>query len=46
MAAMDAWNHSDFVCKNYILIGIDNTLYDVCSSIKAEDARMKKIHSQ
>ena len=26
--------HSDFLCKNYILNGLDNTLYNVYSSIK------------
>ena len=31
---MDAWKHYDFLCKNYILNGLDNTLYNVYSSIK------------
>jgi len=31
---MDAWNHNDFISKNYILNGLYNTLYDVHSSIK------------
>ncbi|KAK3033186.1 hypothetical protein RJ639_036978 [Escallonia herrerae] len=26
---MDAWKHSDFLCKNYILNGLDNALYNV-----------------
>ena len=26
--------HSDFLCKNYILNGLDNTLYNVYSPIK------------
>lgn len=30
---MDAWNYTDFMCKNYILNVLDNTLYDVYSSI-------------
>ena len=34
MVVMDAWNHIDFVYKNYILNGLDNILYDMCSSIK------------
>lgn len=29
MAALDAWNQSDFLCKNYILNGLDNALYNV-----------------
>ncbi|KAK2996877.1 hypothetical protein RJ639_025835, partial [Escallonia herrerae] len=31
MAAVDAWKHSDFLCKNYILNGLDNALYNVYS---------------
>jgi hypothetical protein len=27
VAAIDAWKHADFLCKNYILNGLDNTLY-------------------
>ena len=34
VVAMDAWKHSDFLCKNYILNGLDNTLYNVYSPIK------------
>ena len=29
VAAIDAWKHADFLCKNYILNGLDNTLYCV-----------------
>ncbi|KAK3032268.1 hypothetical protein RJ639_037442 [Escallonia herrerae] len=28
---MDAWKHSNFLCKNYILNGLDNALYNVYS---------------
>ncbi|KAK3018627.1 hypothetical protein RJ639_003496 [Escallonia herrerae] len=31
VAAVDAWKHSDFLCKNYILNGLDNSLYNVYS---------------
>ncbi|KAK3006049.1 hypothetical protein RJ639_017339 [Escallonia herrerae] len=31
VAAVDAWKHSDFLCKNYILKGLDNALYNVYS---------------
>ncbi|KAK3004914.1 hypothetical protein RJ639_019684 [Escallonia herrerae] len=31
VAAVDAWKHSDFLCKNYILNGLDNVLYNVYS---------------
>ena len=34
VAAVDAWKHTDFVCRNYILNGLDNTLYNVYSPIK------------
>ena len=34
IAAVDAWKHFDFLCKNYILNGLDNTLYNVYSPIK------------
>ena len=34
VATVDAWKHSDFLCKNYILNGLDNTLYNVYSRIK------------
>ncbi|XP_022847663.1 uncharacterized protein LOC111370208 [Olea europaea var. sylvestris] len=33
-AAFDAWSHSDFLCKNYILNCLDNTLYNVYCSVK------------
>ncbi|XP_073121504.1 uncharacterized protein [Henckelia pumila] len=32
--AVDAWNHIDFLCRNYILNGLDDTLYSVYSSVK------------
>ncbi|KAK3012705.1 hypothetical protein RJ639_009861 [Escallonia herrerae] len=31
VAAVDAWKHSDFLCKNYILNGLDNALYNLYS---------------
>ncbi|KAK6119562.1 hypothetical protein DH2020_046691 [Rehmannia glutinosa] len=31
---VDAWHNSDFLCRNYILNGLDDTLYDVYSSFK------------
>ena len=34
VVAVDAWKHSDFLSKNYILNGLDNTLYNVYSPIK------------
>ncbi|XP_073153882.1 uncharacterized protein [Henckelia pumila] len=32
--AVDAWNHDDFLCRNYILNGLGDTLYSVYSSVK------------
>ena len=34
IAAIDAWKHSDFLCRNYILNGLDNMLYNVYSPLK------------
>ena len=34
VAVVDAWKHADFLCRNYILNGLDNTLYNVYSPIK------------
>ncbi|KAK3003345.1 hypothetical protein RJ639_019862 [Escallonia herrerae] len=31
VATMDVWKHLYFLCKNYILIGLDNALYNVYS---------------
>ncbi|XP_073130799.1 uncharacterized protein [Henckelia pumila] len=33
-SAFDAWSHIDFLCRNYILNGLDNTLYSVYSATK------------
>ncbi|XP_070026559.1 uncharacterized protein [Nicotiana sylvestris] len=49
-----AWKHSDFLCKNYILKGLEDALYNVYSGVerelwialekkyKTEDAGLKK----
>ena len=29
VAAVKVWKHVDFLCRNYILNGLDNTLYNV-----------------
>ena len=34
LAAVDAWNHSDFLCRNYVLNSLENTLYNVYSPLK------------
>ncbi|XP_075524497.1 uncharacterized protein LOC142556886 [Primulina tabacum] len=52
-SVVDAWNHSDFLCRNYILNGLDDMLYSVYCSVKelwdslekkykTEDAGVKK----
>lgn len=33
--ALDVWKHSDFLCNNYIVNGLDNTLYGVYSAMKS-----------
>ena len=32
--AVEAWKHSDFLCRNYVLNGLSNKLYNVYSSKK------------
>ena len=34
LVAVDAWNHSDFLCHNYVLNNLENTLYNVYSPLK------------
>ncbi|KAM2441926.1 hypothetical protein PS1_023085 [Malus domestica] len=34
LQAIEAWTHSEFLCRNYILNALDNSLYDVYSSHK------------
>ena len=42
----EAWTHSDFLCKNYILSGLQDDLYSVYSNAKTSkeiwDALKKK----
>jgi len=38
VVVVDTWNHTDFMCKNYILNELDNIVYDVYSQIKSEKA--------
>ncbi|XP_074576191.1 uncharacterized protein LOC141832616 [Curcuma longa] len=33
-AAYDAWSHRDFLCRNYVLNALDNTLYNVYSPME------------
>jgi hypothetical protein len=39
-------NQSNFVCKNYILNVLDNTQYDVYSSIKSAKALWKVVNKK
>ncbi|XP_047320211.1 uncharacterized protein LOC124924182 [Impatiens glandulifera] len=51
-SAIDAWHHSDFLCRNYVLNGLSDSLYNVYSEkntakeherkYKTEDAGVKK----
>ena len=34
VAAVDAWKHADFLCRNYVMNGLDNTLYNVYCTIQ------------
>lgn len=44
--ALNVWNQSNFVCKNYILNVLDNTQYDVYSSIKSAKALWKVVNKK
>ncbi|XXG85984.1 hypothetical protein AAC387_Pa11g0978 [Persea americana] len=35
VAALEAWKHSDFLCRNYVFNGLDNTLYNVYCLLKS-----------
>ncbi|XP_076951127.1 uncharacterized protein LOC143624318 [Bidens hawaiensis] len=35
LSAVDAWKHSEFLCRNYVLNGLVDALYNVYSSIKS-----------
>ncbi|XP_057488500.1 uncharacterized protein LOC130774470 [Actinidia eriantha] len=38
ITARDAWGHADFLCRNYVLNGLDNTLYNVyCAKQTAKE---------
>ncbi|XP_076912852.1 uncharacterized protein LOC143571261 [Bidens hawaiensis] len=34
LSTVDAWKHSEFLCRNYVLNGLVDALYNVYSSIK------------
>ncbi|KAL3334085.1 hypothetical protein AABB24_030714, partial [Solanum stoloniferum] len=46
----EAWKHSDFLCKNYILSGLQDDLYNVYSNVKTSkelwDALEKKYKTE
>ena len=46
MVTMDAWNHIDFICENYILNGLKSTLHDVYSSIKSAKVQRKALNKK
>ncbi|KAK4397205.1 hypothetical protein Sango_1557100 [Sesamum angolense] len=45
-AAMDAWGHGDFLCRNYILNGLSDTLYNVYSSVTTARALWKSLEKK
>ncbi|GMQ08480.1 hypothetical protein CsSME_00052192 [Camellia sinensis var. sinensis] len=49
VVTVDAWKHADFLCRNYILIGLDNTLYNFngnCYICDEEGHRVKDCRSK
>ncbi|BFG34706.1 hypothetical protein CerSpe_209800 [Prunus speciosa] len=46
VAAADAWYYADFLCKNYILNGLDNTSYNVYSPIKTTKALWESLEKK
>ncbi|KAL2531331.1 Uncharacterized protein Adt_04682 [Abeliophyllum distichum] len=34
VSAIEAWKHSDFLCRNYVMNGLTDLLYNVYSSMK------------
>ena len=34
LTAVEAWKHSDFLCRNYILNGLHDSLYNVYAAYK------------
>ncbi|KAK4401026.1 hypothetical protein Sango_1208700 [Sesamum angolense] len=45
-AAMDAWGHGDFLCRNYILNGLSDTLYNVYSSTTTAKALWESLEKK
>ena len=46
VATVDAWKHANFLCRNYILNGLDNTLYNVYSPIKTAKELWKSLQKK
>ena len=45
-AAVDTWKNSDFLCRNYILNGLDNTFYNVYCTIESAKALWKSLEKK
>ena len=43
VAAIDAWKQGDFLCKNYIMNGLDNMLYNVYSVKESAKAQWESL---
>ena len=47
VATVEAWKHADFLCHNYLLNGLDNTLYNVyCTCKRAVESLDKKYKTE
>ncbi|KAL0311575.1 UNVERIFIED_CONTAM: hypothetical protein Sangu_2452200 [Sesamum angustifolium] len=44
--AMDVWGHGDFLCRNYILNGLSDTLHNVYSSAKTTRALWESLEKK
>ena len=43
---IEAWKHSDFLCRNYILSGLDDILYNVYSNINTSKELWKALEKK
>ncbi|KZV49445.1 hypothetical protein F511_13220 [Dorcoceras hygrometricum] len=45
-AAFEAWRHGDFLCRNYVLNGLDNSLYNVYSPMTTAKLLWESLEKQ
>ncbi|XP_021802755.1 uncharacterized protein LOC110746825 [Prunus avium] len=46
LSAIDAWKHSEFCCRNYILNSLDDNLYDIYSACKTAKELWEKLEKK